>query len=116
MLAESDLDEYIPELTPRGLRTYHLDQQINDRGVPIDIESVKNAAFLRDEYKRRLVNKCESLIGLRPSQTDKLGTWVREEQGYDIENLQKATVTNALKDPDCPPDVRKCWVFIAPTT
>jgi len=105
--AESDLDEYIPELSPGEKRAYQLDQKINDAGITIDIANVKSAQVLVEEYKRRLVEECVKLTGVRPSQTQKLAEWIRDHQFYDIDNLQVATVKEALKDPDIPDDVAR---------
>lgn len=104
--AESALDAYLPDLHPSELETYHMDQEINDRGLLVDIANVENAQVLVGEYKRRLHDKCRTLCGYTPTQTGKLADWIRR-QGYQLENLQAATITEALQDEQCPPQVRK---------
>lgn len=105
--AESSLDAYIPELSPGEKRAYHLDQKINDRGIAIDIPNVMSAQVLVEEYKQRLVEECIKVSGLKPSQTAGLADWIREDCFYPIENLQSATVKEALQDPGIPDDVAK---------
>jgi len=103
--AEAALDKYIPDLPPGEIRAYLLDQNINDRGIKVDIESVENIIYLVEEYKQELAAKCVEWTGLRPSQNEKLADWVR--QYYEIENLQAPTIVEALKDPECPKHVRR---------
>lgn len=104
--AESALDAYLPDLSPNEVEVYRMDQKINDRGILIDIANVRNAQSLVSEYKRRLYDKCNTLTGYTPTQTGKLAEWVRS-QGYEIENLQAATIKEALQDEQCPPQVRQ---------
>ena len=105
--AESDLDAYLPDLSANELKVYHLDQSINDKGIALDLDNVMSAQVLVEEYKRRLREACKKHTGgLAPTMTGKLADWVRE-QGYDIENLQAATVKEALTDPNIPEDVAK---------
>jgi DNA polymerase len=105
--AESDLDEYIPDLSPNEMRAYHLDQTINDRGIQVDMPRVIDVQILVEECKRRISEKCLKITGLKPSQTAALSDWIRTEQGYDIENLQSATVRESLLDDNCPKVVKK---------
>jgi DNA polymerase len=105
--AESSLDDYMPDLNKNEIRAYRLDQVINDRGVRVDLPRIYDVQFLVAEYKARLVDRCIELTGLKPSQTEALSEWIREGQGYDIENLQAATVRETIKDPDCPQLVKK---------
>lgn len=105
--AESDLDKYIPELSPGERKAYQLDQKINDVGITIDLDNVRSAQVLIEEYKRRLVEQCVKIAGVRPSQTGKLADWIRDECFYDITDLQKATVAEALQDPELPEDAAR---------
>jgi DNA polymerase len=106
VLAERDLDIHIPDLTPYERRVWGLDQRINDRGVRIDVEFVDNIQFLIDQYKAHLEKLCVKWTGFAPTQTEKLGNWVRA-QGYPIENLQAPTMKEAIKDKRCPKHVRR---------
>ena len=103
--AESALDVYIPDLRGREQKAYWLDQKINDRGIRVDMEGVRNAIHLVAKYKEELKTKLKELIGLTPGQTEKLGNWVRER--YKITDLQAETVKKALKDATCPDLVKK---------
>lgn len=102
--AERQLHIMLPDLTKSERQVYLMDQRINARGVRVDLEAVANAKFLRDEYKAVLKEKCNEITELNPSQTGKLGAWIRER--YAMPNLQEPTMVKALADPDIPPDVK----------
>lgn len=105
--AESALDKYLPDLSPNEKKVYHMDQRINDRGITVDIANVLSAQVLIEEYKNRLAETCQSITGLAPTQTGKLADWIRDEGGYDIQNLQAATVKEALQDDTVPDAVAR---------
>lgn len=105
--AERDLDVNIPDLTEREMEIYRLDQRINERGVKVDLEMIDDAQFLTAEYKKQLEKFCVKMTGLKPSQTGKLGEWVRANGYPTLANLQAPTVKEALDDPACPDTIKK---------
>jgi DNA polymerase len=105
--AESALDKYIPELDRKERSAYLLDQKINDAGIMVDLDSVRSAQVLINEYRERLVHSCYQMTGVRPSQTGALAEYIRTKEGFKIEDLQKATVVELLKDPETPRRVAK---------
>lgn len=107
VLAEQGVDLAVPDLPPSEQEVFAIDQEINDRGVAIDIPAIENVKFLIDEYKGILEKNCKELTGgISPSQTARLAEWVRG-QGFPIENLQAATMREALNDESMPKNVRK---------
>jgi DNA polymerase len=56
VLVETGCDEKLPMLTPHEHKLWVLDQEINDRGVPIDIEAVARAVDVV-AYAKRMANK-----------------------------------------------------------
>lgn len=105
--AERGIDEYIPELSAREQRVFEMDQEINDRGVRVDLESVDNVQRLIAEYKSVLEDRCIEMTGVRPTQTAKLAEWVRENGYEELENLQAPTIKAAMADKKCPAEVRR---------
>lgn len=82
------------------------DQKINSRGVPLDLELIQGALVCYRESNTRAVAEFKELTGLEnPKSNIQLSDWLREH-GCDLPNLQKATVTDALKS-DLPDDVRR---------
>lgn len=104
VLCERSIDEIIPELSKHEREVYMMDQRINKRGIRVDLEGTANVKFLRDEYKKVLHEKCVEISGFSPSQTGKLGEWIRKY--YNMPNLQETTMVKALADPDIPPDIK----------
>lgn len=102
--AERQLHIMLPDLSAHERQVYLMDQRINQRGIRVDLEGTENCTVMRDEYKAVLAAKCREISGLGPSQTMKLGEWIRER--YNMPNLQEPTMKKALKDPDIPPDVK----------
>lgn len=104
--AERDIDKHVPDLSPYEQRVWELDQQINDRGIAVDLESIAHVEALLAEYKAELAERCHTLTGFKPTQTGQIATWVRENGYRQLTNLQADTVNSALKDPNCPAGVR----------
>ena len=77
---------------------YHLDQLINDRGIPIDRRFVTNAIEMCDRRKDELLAEMISLTGLEnPGSPQQMGNWLRE-RGYPFEDLRKETIEKVLRE------------------
>lgn len=77
---------------------YHLDQQINDRGMPIDMEFVNNGLAMAKRRKAELVEELRELTGLdNPNSPSQLTQWLREH-GYRFNDINKDTVTKVLAE------------------
>lgn len=77
---------------------YHLDQRINDRGIAIDRDLVKNAMAIDEMTKAQLTAKMKALTGLvNPNSVLQLHDWL-ELQGVNMESLGKKEVSQAIKD------------------
>lgn len=76
---------------------YAIDQEINDNGLPVNRRFVQNADVLADIRRAELKRQLKTLTGLwNPNSTQKLLPWLIE-RGYPYEDLQKASVTKAIK-------------------
>ena len=79
-------------------KEYALDQQINDRGVLIDMDLVKAAMKLDEQSKDGLVKEICSLTMLdNPNSVVQLKGWLAEK-GYEVESLGKKEVEKMLED------------------
>ena len=84
---------------------YHLDQEINDRGIAIDIGVVENAICLDERSKAELSDKMKSCTSLEnPNSVMQLKAWL-SEHGMETDSLGKKAVVSMLKD--APADLRK---------
>lgn len=96
VIAERALGERIPKLIPHEQKVWELDQTINERGVPIDLESVENAIYLYEKKTELLTNRIKKLSGIEnPNSHPQVMSWL-EEQDYPLENLQASTIDEEL--------------------
>lgn len=84
-------------IPPSEWRLYAIDQQINDRGVPVDMRMAHNAVAMRDQRKEELLTELRHITKLaNPNSTQQLLPWLKE-RGYPFDDLKSATVKTALK-------------------
>lgn len=78
-------------------RNYEIDQTINDRGVLLDLDLVRNAVRLDNETTKRLTVEAKRITGLdNPNSPSQLKAWLSERLGEDVEKLTAATVKDLL--------------------
>ncbi len=79
---------------------YHLDQQINDRGIMLDRKLVAQAIRCDEEFKRTHMEQARSVTGLEnPNSPAQLKAWLAEK-GVEAESLSKAAVMQMLEEAD----------------
>lgn len=83
----------LPEQEQRILA---LDQKINDRGIPVDLQFVQNGIAITDRERERILNEMKVITGLEnPNSNTQLLKWLRA-QGYPFTSLGKEFVKRAL--------------------
>ena len=76
---------------------YHLDQQINDRGIMLDMQMVQRAIECDDQFKQTHLDLARSVTGLdNPNSPAQLKAWLFEK-GIEAESLSKAAVLEMLE-------------------
>jgi len=76
---------------------YFLDQQINDRGILLDMELVENAIKIDENIKEKLTKELKSLTKLEnPNSVMQMKAWL-SERGIDTDTLDKKAVLELLK-------------------
>ena len=79
---------------------YHLDQEINDRGIMIDPAIVSNAIAFDARSKTSLMSEMRNITGLdNPNSVQQMKEWL-SEQGVEMESLGRKEVAKFVKDPD----------------
>ena len=79
---------------------YHLDQEINDRGIGVDMQFVKNAIDIDSKTKDYLMSRLVALTGLEnPNSVQQMKTWL-SDYGIETESLDKKAVKELLSDAD----------------
>lgn len=69
---------------------YIADQNINDRGVLIDLTLVENAKRFDDTYKTELLEEAKTLTGLEnPNSVSQLKEWIQKTTGIKPDTLRK---------------------------
>lgn len=88
---------------------YHLDQEINDRGIRLDMQMVDNAIRVDSMSRKDLINKMHTITALEnPNSVAQMKAWLNEH-GMEIESLGKKEVAAMLKD--APPDLAEALVL-----
>ena len=88
---------------------YHLDQEINDRGIRLDMEVVRNAIEMDAFSKAELTEKMQTLTALEnPNSVAQMKAWL-SEHGLEVESLGKKDVAALLKD--APPDLAEALIL-----
>lgn len=99
VLAECAASEAMPSMTADELAFWHIDQEINARGVAVDREAVRALIRIIDGVLERYGAECQRLTGgLRPSQVQALLEWLRG-RGVDLYSLDAEDVEHALRNP-----------------
>ncbi|HGI2055890.1 TPA: DNA polymerase [Streptococcus agalactiae] len=76
---------------------YHQDQNINDRGIGIDVDFVKAAITIDEESKSKIQEELKELTGLEnPNSVLQMIGWLREH-GVTTNSLDKKAVKKLLK-------------------
>ncbi|EFR40313.1 putative DNA-directed DNA polymerase [Selenomonas sp. oral taxon 137 str. F0430] len=75
---------------------YVLDQEINDRGIRLDMPLVENAVQIDVRTKEKLTDRLKTLTSLEnPNSVTQMKAWLKE-QGVETESLDKKSVTALL--------------------
>lgn len=82
---------------------YHLDQEINDRGIRLDLSLVENAIRMDTFSRAELTERMQRLTILEnPNSVKQLKTWLTE-RGLEVESLGKKEISALLRD--APPEL-----------
>lgn len=84
---------------------YHLDQQINDRGIGVDMELVRHAITINENIKNEITAEIQALTMLdNPNSVQQMKEWLAEN-GMETESLGKQAVKELLET--APPELAK---------
>lgn len=79
---------------------YALDQEINDRGIGVDMQLVENAIRIDAETKQSLLSQMQNQTGLEnPNSVSQMKGWL-SDNGIETESLDKKAVKSLLPDAD----------------
>lgn len=79
---------------------YHLDQEINDRGIMLDMDMVKNAIAIDEKSKSELMISMQNITNLdNPNSVVQMKQWL-SDNGIEAESLGKKDVATMIKNTD----------------
>ena len=79
---------------------YHLDQEINDRGIALDMDVVENAITFDERSKATLSETMQDITGVEnPNSVMQMKAWL-SENGIEAESLGKKDVAKLIDDTD----------------
>jgi len=77
---------------------YHLDQEINDRGIKVDMDFVKQAIAMDEISHEKLMSAMQQITELdNPNSVQQMKGWL-SENGLETDTLGKKAVAELLKD------------------
>lgn len=82
---------------------YHIDQEINDRGVRIDMDLVEKAIDMDTRSRSELTEKMQAITNLEnPNSVQQMKQWL-SDNGMEVDSIGKKAVTALLKT--APPEL-----------
>ena len=79
---------------------YHLDQEINDRGIMLDMDVVENAIAFDEKSKAELMIAMQNITNLdNPNSVVQMKQWL-SDNGIEAKSLSKKDVAAMIKDTD----------------
>ena len=98
-------------VTPEEWHNWCVDQRINDRGIRIDMQLVRNVLGYGEDHSAALIDEAKRITGLEnPMSLLQLKSWIRsadpEHAPEDDQSLDKAAVNDMLKE-DLKPETRR---------
>lgn len=92
VLSEEHLSAALPDLPPAELEVWRMTEEINRRGIMIDVAGCRKAVMMAGEYARKLTDEFSSLTGLETAgQRAKFIVWLAG-RGHQIGNTQADTL------------------------
>ena len=81
---------------------YHLDQEINDRGIPVDMTMVRQAIAIDEKSRERLTALMREMTALdNPNSVQQMKQWL-SDNGLETDTLGKKAVKELLKTAPTP--------------
>lgn len=89
-------------------RYWLMDQWINGNGAKVDMQLVRNAIRMNQDYSAHLREEAVRITGLEnPNSVAQLKRWVEDRIGETVPALDKKAVTELLERENIPGDVRR---------
>lgn len=91
------LNNLIP-VSDQEWENWSRDQRINDRGIHVDTQIIKDVQSYSLEHGMELMEEARYITGLEnPQSVAQLKKWIHDQEGHDVESLNKEAVKDLLK-------------------
>lgn len=104
IVAEAEASSKLPDLSPRELRIWQMDQTVNHRGIPVDRVAMENCIAIveqaTDKYNSELYQITHGAVD-KSSEVAKTIAWM-QAQGVYLNELDEETVEAELLRPHAP--------------
>lgn len=94
---EQAISDDLGDLPERELELFHIDREVNMRGLYLDADGIAAASKIVDQRAEELTAKFRAITGVGPAQHAKVLAWF-QAQGLNIDNLQAETIEELLED------------------
>lgn len=110
--AMREVHKRLPKWNYKGaeLALWHRDQQINDRGVCMDVQLAQAAIEAVDQEQKRLAKRTQVMTDgevQAATQRDALIKHIVESYGVELPDMQRSTLERRMADPDLPSAVKE---------
>ena len=99
VIAEHEIWERVRrfDLSEFEWENWEIDQEINNEGLPVNVETVENAIRIRDYIVDLRMQRMREITGLvNPNSNDQLLPWLQDE-GYPFDDLKAGHVRRAVE-------------------
>ena len=91
------LNNLVP-VSDQEWENWHRDQRINDRGIHVDTQIIKNVQSYSLDHGMELMEEARYITGLEnPQSVAQLKKWILDQEGHDVESLNKEALKDLLK-------------------
>ena len=93
VVAEREIRKKLPEIRESEQELWIKDQEINDRGVKIDVKMAEIAVRFDEILKEELLEKAKKLTGLEnPKSTQQMKPWIENKLNIKLDSIDKKTL------------------------
>lgn len=108
VLAEERFSETLVDLSAEEQEIWIIDQEINENGIPIDLELVDKAietlALIRSKYEAEIIKITNGRV-IKTTDRNGLKAWMADN-GFELPNTQAATLDALLEDEFLPDHIQ----------
>lgn len=77
-------------------RAFAVHNRINLHGIPVNRKALRNAYSIVKQAESEIVGKFRAIVGLNPTQREKVLDWLQIVGGYPFQDLQADTIEHAI--------------------